>query len=317
MNTLESILAAGPTPGESHRWIQRALVALFRERPDHDDFSAVTLIAAAFSDGSTAARCSEIRDSISNARRFAAQHPLRTRTAERWRPVPTIPTPPAIPERRYQSAPRKVLSPVLIASAQRQNFDAWAGIGAGFRAPALPVDRRRACRIVLDALYQPNDFICAGGDVKSFRTQTYAEWGEQLLGCQYIVPSPMAAREGRTKRGRSSPRTVGNAASRRRYLVVEFDHAPLPEQAARVWFLSGIPMGLRLIVYSGGKSLHGWFDVSSTPPARVWTWFRLALSLDADPALWLPHQPARMPCGLRQPGGKVQETLFFAPRKNS
>ena len=70
---------------------------------------------------------------------------------------------------------------------------------------------------------------------------------------------------------------------------------------------------LALAVYSGGKSLHGWFHCAGIADERVLRFFRYAVSLGADPANWNRSQFARMPDGLRD-NGRRQTVYFFNPR---
>lgn len=317
MTTLDTLLAAGPPKGESHRWIAKALVAAFRENPDLGDRDAVLLVSSRFGDGHTPERLTEIRQSIANARACALRFPLSVRDpAERWKPIPPPPKRPSAILSPSSAIPVVRVNPDLCRHAEEMHPFAWTDLcHAGTRAPNLPEYREQACLHILASLYQQQgDFVCAGPDPRHCLTQTLAEWSDGILDSQHLVPNPMAARTGTTKAGRVSPRSLDNAAKVRRYLVVEFDHAALAQQASRIaWLDSQTPGRLLLIMFSGGKSLHAWFCVRGIHPARQRTWFRLAATLGADPQMWLTHQPARMPCGIRQPGGIVQETLLWRP----
>ena len=66
---------------------------------------------------------------------------------------------------------------------------------------------------------------------------------------------------------------------------------------------------LALAVYSGGKSLHGWFYCAGVPEERLWRTFHYAVSLGADRANWTRSQFARMPDGLRDNGNR--QTAYF------
>lgn len=49
--------------------------------------------------------------------------------------------------------------------------------------------------------------------------------------------------------------------ARARFLVVEHDHLTLDEQGAHLrWLREACKLRLRAVVFTGGKSLHGWFD---------------------------------------------------------
>ena len=71
---------------------------------------------------------------------------------------------------------------------------------------------------------------------------------------------------------------------------------------------------LVLIVFSGGKSLHGWFRALGRDEAKLHHWMKYAVSLGACHSTWSPAQLCRMPDGTRHPGGRRQEILYFNPR---
>jgi hypothetical protein len=126
-----------------------------------------------------------------------------------------------------------------------------------------------------------------------------------------IVPNAMAALTGTTKNGRRSPRCLDNVGVRQ-YLVVEFDTGHLDEHAALLWHLAErAPMAL--VVFSGSKSLHGWFACRRATPQRLEQFFRYAVSFGADPATWTRCQPVRMPDGTREGTGKRQAVYYFNP----
>jgi hypothetical protein len=307
-----------PTPGTTHRWIHRALCRVFRLAPDTPDDQAVSMVASCFSDGGTPERRSEIRASVGNARRFIASLPAAARAhgpADRWHPLAAPPAPVEVPPR----LPRAVVNPLLCDLARQQMPHAFEKFGCGTkRAESLPPDRLAAARVVVGTLYSPEDLVCAGQTLQEMSTRTLATWGDELLACQHVVPSPMSAPMGRTKAGRESPRTLENAAVRRRFLVVEFDGPSLEQQASRLGWLAHhlgtrTPGALVVVVHSGNKSLHGWFHVERVRTPTVLAFWRLALTLGADPQMWQPHQPARFPLGLRADNGRVQEVLWWCP----
>jgi hypothetical protein len=113
-------------------------------------------------------------------------------------------------------------------------------------------------------------------------------------------------------------------------LIVEFDFTPGPTGIARLLgkleaerrdirdlsaalLLHLAEMApLALAVYSGGKSLHGWFFCSGVAEESVSRFCRYAGALGADRATWVRSQFARMPDGLRD-NGKRQSVYFFNP----
>jgi len=64
-------------------------------------------------------------------------------------------------------------------------------------------------------------------------------------------------------------------------------------------------------LYSGNKSLHGWFLVDGLPEEKVLKFFRYAVSLGADRATWTRSQLVRMPDGLRDKNGTRQRVFFL------
>ena len=98
----------------------------------------------------------------------------------------------------------------------------------------------------------------------------------------------------------------------RRYLVCEFDQGTADEHAALLAHLAG-HAPLVCAVHSGGKSLHGWFNVEGQDEEKTRGFFRYAVSLGADPATWTRSQFVRIPGG-RRDNGKVQVVCYLNPR---
>jgi len=172
----------------------------------------------------------------------------------------------------------------------------------------------------LDWLFPAAEWLCLAEDhpatARSRRSERWTFGPAER--CGLIVPSPMTGSSGLGLDGRTSHRCLGNTGPRR-WLVLEFDHGTIDEQAALHWHLraaaraAGWPP-LRLCVHSGGKSLHGWFgpcpDFGGEDRARELMAY--AISLGADPATWNRCQLVRLPGGQRSPGIR-QEVFFFAP----
>jgi hypothetical protein len=182
---------------------------------------------------------------------------------------------------------------------------------------------------IIDILFPGNPLLCCGWSWHHSDTRPRNRW-YKLNDLQFIVPNPMTALHGRTKQGRMSAHALSNTGMRR-FLNVEFDfdvngsaeEARLRERlasegrdvrdlcAALLLHLAE-KAPLAVAVYSGGKSLHGWFHCAGIAEERVLRFFRYAVSLGADPANWNPSQFARMPDGMRD-GGTRQSVYFFNP----
>jgi hypothetical protein len=179
-----------------------------------------------------------------------------------------------------------------------------------------PADSGLSAAVVLPALYAPSDWVCASPD--RFRSCTYrlADLLPAAHNFQFIVANPMSRETGRTRAGRESSRAKDNACGEhgRRIAVIEFDTGDaLRDQCAVLSSLSTPVTPLILAVYSGGKSIHGWFDVSALRRSGKRRFFQFARRLGADNALWNTAALVRMPGGVRD-NGKRQAILYFNPK---
>jgi hypothetical protein len=182
---------------------------------------------------------------------------------------------------------------------------------------------------IINSLLPGNPLLCCGWTRHRFDTRPRTRW-YKLHDLQFIVPNPMRARRGLTQERKLSAHALGNTGARR-FLIIEFDFDPSisPEEARLLGRLATEGRDVRdlcaalllhlaekaplaLAVYSGGKSLHGWFYCAGVPEEKVCGFFRYAVSLGADRANWNPSQFTRMPDGLRE-NGKRQTIYFFNP----
>ena len=182
---------------------------------------------------------------------------------------------------------------------------------------------------IINVLFPGNPLLCCGWTRHRFDTRDRRHW-YKLHDLQFIVPNPMTASRGLTRRRKSSPHALSNTGARR-FLIIEFDfdEGNSAEQARLLQRLA-IEGGdvrdlcaalllhlaekapLALVVYSGGKSLHGWFYCAGIPEEKVSRFFCYAVSLGADRTNWNPSQFARIPDGLRE-NGRRQTVYFFNP----
>ncbi len=100
---------------------------------------------------------------------------------------------------------------------------------------------------IIDMLFPGNPLLCGGRSNSEFATRSREDWRGKLAAMQFILPSPMTARTGRTQDGNVSEHTLENTGPRR---------FPVNEQAAILLHLAErAPMALA--VQLGSKSLHG------------------------------------------------------------
>jgi hypothetical protein len=181
---------------------------------------------------------------------------------------------------------------------------------------------------IIDVLFPGDPLLCCGWSRHRFDTRSRNHW-HKLHDLQFIVPNPMTARQGLTKTEKLSAHALSSTGPRR-FLVVEFDFAARSTREARLLskleaegrdirdlsaalLLHLAEMApLALAVYSGGKSLHGWFYCAAVSEQTVSRFCRYGAALGADRATWIRSQFARMPDGLRD-NGKRQSVYFFNP----
>jgi len=110
-------------------------------------------------------------------------------------------------------------------------------------SPIRLEDNAAHTEALIDALFPGNPLLCCGKNNSDFNTYSREEWRGKLAAQQLIVPSPMTARIGRTKKGKESAHALETTAARR-FLVIEFDCGGVDEHAALLLYLaSASPVG--------------------------------------------------------------------------
>jgi hypothetical protein len=182
---------------------------------------------------------------------------------------------------------------------------------------------------IIESLFPGNPLLCCGWAHHHFDTRPRNRW-YKLDDLQFIVPNPMAAPRGLTLGRKVSAHALSNTG-RRRFLIVEFDFDPsnsaegarllarlgtegrdVRDLCAALLLHLAAKAPLALAVYSGGKSLHGWFYCAGIAEEKVLRFFHYAVVLGGDRANWNASQFARMPDGLRG-NGKRQAVYFLNP----
>ena len=183
----------------------------------------------------------------------------------------------------------------------------------------------------LDVLFPGGAWLCLAVDhPATARSRKREKWTFGAAdNCGLIVPSPMSGPSGKGLDGRITHRCLDNTGPRR-WLIVEFDSGTLDEQAALHWHLAaqtsvaGWPR-LALVVWSGKKSLHGWYGPCNDEEAAR-DLMAYARTLGADTATWnrcqlvrLPggrrvvaaSQPTHLPDGWDAPSDFVSQSVFY------
>ena len=153
-----------------------------------------------------------------------------------------------------------------------------------------------------DALLHLSPHPCQAREIKS-----RDEWvAGDLEDRQYICPAHLKSREmGRTKEN----------VLYRHFIVYESDRDGLANnwdaQAGMIKRLSK-DLPLKLVCWSGNKSLHSWFDCSTRRKDHVQNFISLCVQLGADPACLRPAQLVRLPWGIRSSNQKIQKVIYYA-----
>jgi hypothetical protein len=282
---VRDLLAAGPpSAGEGvHTWLYRTARVLHPYRTE----DAIGAILCALVDGcGRIVSEREIADAVRNSKAAA------------WKPgAPIVRSAPRWPTRNSER----------IAAIQRTGMtlaDLWE------MSPYRIETNRPRTEEIIDALFPGNPLLCCGKSAADFATRPRETWRGGMAALQFIVPSPMTARTGRTQDGRESAHCLDNTGERR-FLVIEQDAGTVDDQATILAHLAE-RAPLALVVHSGSKSLHGWFFCAGQSEDRLRIFMRYAVTLGADRATWTRSQFVRMPDGRRDNGNR-QTVYFFNP----
>jgi len=178
-------------------------------------------------------------------------------------------------------------------------------------------------------------FIC-----RRWHTRWLETWaGRYAALCDsssLVVPNPAAFTWHYTKGDRRRSTRCDGMFPRRLYLTVEFDFsekssdgkeetvwAPWVRKwkdqgisvrgacAALLWHLSQYAP-LVLVVWSGNRSLHGWFNAQGEEESSQRRFMQYACAIGACYSTWTRCQLVRLPAGLRQNGNR-QSVEYFDP----
>jgi hypothetical protein len=174
-------------------------------------------------------------------------------------------------------------------------------------SPVRFADSESHTETIIDALFPGDPLLCVGHSNCDFATRSREEWRGKLSALQFVVPSPMTARIGRTQDGKQSAHTLQTTGPRQ-FLVVEQDIGTIDEQAAVLLHLAA-RAPLATAVHSGSKSIHGWFYCAGQPEENLRSFMRHAVTLGADQATWSRSQFVRMPDGTRDHG--AHQAIYF------
>lgn len=283
---LRDLLASPPRHGEGvHQW----LFKVARQLHAHRDEQTICDLLAAASDGcGRHVPASEIREAVEAARSCAWQPSGAVRVDK---PKPKWPA-------RDDFKIARILSrPFTLA-------DLWDA------SPIACTQDSTDAEFLVDSLFPGNPLLCVGYSNAVFATRPREDFRGTLGEQSLIVPSPMSKPAGiRKSDGQLSAHTLDNTGPRH-YLVTEFDSGTPDEQATVIWHLREFAP-LVMVLSSGGKSLHAWWNCRGTDDRTTGRFMRYAVSLGADPATWTRSQFVRLPQGWRHDKQRRQEVHYF------
>lgn len=166
------------------------------------------------------------------------------------------------------------------------------------------------CGSVIDHFFKETDLLCMAGAGRDSQTEPRAFFRGIEENLPYLVPNPMSKPLGVTKKGHLYNRCLDNVGPRC-IAVVEFDRGSLVEQAAIHLHLRDCGVPLRMVVYSGSKSLHGWYEVRTLAEADLDKFLRYAAYLGADPMTFGRAQLVRTPNAWRDREEERHQSVEF------
>jgi hypothetical protein len=302
---IEAILQTCPIAGDGvNRWLFSAALKLHRMKIKPEEIEI--LLEEATADCGREMKPDEIERAVRNSDPAA----LKARPWRRkW------------PERNYEQIEAIGLDGVRLSGLEQQS-------------PVRLAPGENHAETIIDSLFPGDPLLCACPSLKFVLTRPRKGWSGFLSRQQFIIPSAMIKRKGRTQDGKLSARSLENVGPRQ-FLVVEFDFTETDENGRlapaapmlRRLAARGVSVldlcaaihaelaevrPLALVVHSGGKSLHGWYPCTGVEEDLMHRFMRFAVSLGADQATWTKIQLVRMPDGIRD-NGKRQRVLYFNP----
>ena len=173
---------------------------------------------------------------------------------------------------------------------------------------------------ILSFLFKPNDLICLQREVREHATLVRLKEAHELKlpKFNFLAPATFLDPEGiPNEKGRRSFRCNANVKGRQ-YMVLECDNE---DEVMRERF-NGFAMTMAafaplvMVVDTGGKSLHFWFDTKGLKKAEHDEFWRIALRHGADSQLGVKCQVARLPnVPAQNDDRRPQCLIYFDPER--
>ena len=286
-------------PASAQRWLHHAAQSCDREVTNHEVDRLLIWAAGLFGQAETAEK-NHVTDS------HPTPHPAAKADLEEIYKIAA---------RGPRLAEYRAASPVKLCGSRKTDLvlDKWA----------------RYCG-------EADPWICFGAD-DQFWTRRHSQVRGILHVHAQVVPSPMSAQCGMTQSGHLSEHSLDNTGERM-FLVLEFDFTKLtPKGKPTIWVpllerceregITALDIQAALLtnlaterplwmtVFSGAKSLQGWFPCRGQDDQALGGWFNSAARrLGACHSTLSKSQFVRMPDGTRPPnrdGNSVRQSIEF------
>lgn len=231
-----------------------------------------------------------------------------TRAIERSfnvRYIPNVVRLPAVTGHKWPALDERKRNAVIAAGIQEVDLME--------RSPLIPLEKPDPA-FYLTRLFPGDPLVCMGLDTATFATRPLSTFigrkkGRGIADLCQVVPSPMIRQTGTNQEGKESEHCLENTGPRK-YIVVEFDQGTRDEHAAILWHLKERGAPLAMVLFSGGKSIHGWFRVAGMKDEEILPFFRYAVALGADWRLWNRTQFVRTPDAWRADKNATQHVIY-------
>ena len=186
----------------------------------------------------------------------------------------------------------------------QDTIDAWSAKGSikslMAKSDSIPTDSSE----ILKLLYADQDLLHLSPDIFHDNIMECREWiNSDLAKMQYLCPCKF--------KGKEKGRLAENVAERS-FIVFETDERPndWDGQAGLIERLAQ-ELPLRMVLWSGNKSLHAWFDSYGATKDRIEQFHKMVVTLGGDRAVLRAAQMVRFPLGRNSKTGKKQEVVYF------
>lgn len=184
-------------------------------------------------------------------------------------------------------------------------IDTWASRGSVGDLINSSDDIPEDPSYILKDMYQPDEYLFLHETLGHGPIMTCEEWCQQDLSrmqfiCQSILRDPNGGRK-------------NSNVEKQRFYCFETDDLPKlwDEQAGLIVRLAQ-ELPLKMVVYSGSKSLHAFFKGNVPRKDKVTRWFEVAKTLGGDPqVLDVRCQLVRSPWGHNRKTDTQQKVIFY------